>query len=415
MVSFSFYDEQIDNYIYQIRTGTSLGNFITATYRVLNSSQSSNYYMQDVRTYYYDSELGEWVFNVADTRGTRAIGFLGLKGSINTIVYSTRDIYTDFKTLGYNRNCRFLLSGRFRNENPFDEFFQEEHLEQLGYEEGDDILRLKYAEDNHALFVIKDSTSPLVSGFLSSPSDYCKLTPTGTLKGLEYKAGAYTEVSTLNYVKSIHLPFDDYVLYSTLDITYQGRLMRAKDCYITGTRDEFVSILPESIQIKEPFEFEVQTNPVGLEVNPVTNLPETYEKVGLGVAQFRAGNSYPYEYYFEMIDLVGEWARQPLPPKQTIAQFYDGNNCRIVYQSGEKECQMLTFTMEEDCHVYWGDRSYGYWYFTDKNKASNFMLYPLTKEGIGEGTSITWYDTSSSYKYLKGMEMKKPLLQTDPR
>ena len=92
------------------------------------------------------------------------------------------------------------------------------------------------------------------------------------------------------------------------------------------------------------------------------------------------------------------WNTPPLPPKQTVANFYDGNQYRIVYQFKENEYKMLTFNMEEGCQVYWGNSSYGRWFFSDKTKASNFMLYPLTVEGIGEGVAVTW--NSSSYDYL---------------
>ena len=91
------------------------------------------------------------------------------------------------------------------------------------------------------------------------------------------------------------------------------------------------------------------------------------------------------------------WNTPPLPPKQTVANFYDGNQYRIVYQFKENEYKMLTFNMEEGCKIYWGSLSYGEWYFSDRNKASNFMLYPLTVDGIGEGVSVFW---NSSYNHL---------------
>lgn len=398
LVSFSFYNEKEASYTYQIRTETSLGNFITGVARQSGNSGNTGYYMYDVRTFYYDLPSQQWVLDVVNSRSNIANSSVGLRGSSKHIIYSTRDVYTSGLTIGYNKDSRFLLSGRFRNDTPFDEFFNESHLAQLGYETGDDLLRVKYADNNHLLYVIKGSTSPLKA--IYSSTYYYNLTISGRFKGLQCKDGVYTETTNSQPAASKTLSFDDYVLYSTLDITFQDRLMRIKDHYVVGTRDEIISVSPESIQIKEPFEFEVQTNPTGLAVNALIELPEVYDTVGFEVEQFRAGNSYPYEHYFETIDLVGEWARQPLPPKEVVAQFYDGNNCRIVYQSGENECQMLTFTMEEDCHVYWGNSLYGYWHFSDKNKASNFMLYPLTKEGIGEGTSITWHNTSSSYNYL---------------
>lgn len=393
LVSFSFYNEKVGSYTYEVRTNNTLGVFIKEVRRTSGSSGNTGFYMYDVRTHYYDAELGEWVFYETNTRTKGIASFLGLKGSLNTIVYATRDVYYSSSTMR-PKDSRFLLSGRFRNENPFDEFFQEEHLTQLGYEDGDDILRVKYADDNHLLFVIKDSTSPLKA--IYSSTYYYNLTISGTLNGLQYNGGNYTEVSSLQHVASQTLPFDDYVLYSTLDITFQDRLMRMKDYYVVGTRDEIISVLPESIQIEEPFEFEVQTNPTGLAVNTLIELPEVYDTVGVEVAQFQAGNSYPYEHYFENVDLIEKWDKFPLPPKQTVANFYDGNNCRIVYQSGENECKMLTFTMEEDCQVYLGSTSHGYWYFSDRTKASNFMFYSLTKEGIGEGTSVTWNSSTTS-------------------
>ena len=396
LVSFSFYDEKVGNYFYQIQANNSLDHFITWSYRSTGTSASSlSYYMYDMRLYYYDLSTNKWVLDVVATKSSTATSSIGLKGSINTIIYSTRDIYTNPSVIGYKKDSRFLLSGRFRNDTPFDEFFNESHLTQLGYETGDDILRVKYADNNHLLFVIKGSTSPLKA--IYTGSDYYNLTINGTVNGLQCADGVYTEVSTLNHVASRTLPFDDYVLYSTLDITFQDRLMRIKDHYVTGVRDEIVSISPETIQIKEPFNFEVQTNPTGLEVKSLLELPETYDIVRDEIVQFQAGNSYPYEHHFETVDLIGEWARRPLPPKQTVANFYDGNQYRIVYQFKENEYKMLTFNMEEGCKIYWGSLSYGEWYFSDRNKASNFMLYPLTVDGIGEGVSVFW---NSSYNHL---------------
>lgn len=397
LVSFSYYNEKVDNYTYQIHAYNSLDHFIIGSYRITGTSTSlSSYYMYDVRTYYYDLSTNKWVLDVVATQSRTATSSIGLKGSVNTIVYSTRDIYTSSSVIGYKKDSRFLLSWRFRNDTPFDEFFNESHLEQLGYEDGDGILRVKYADNDHALFVIKGSTTPIKATYSSSLYHY--LTTTGTLKGLQCKDGVYTEVTSIATVNSRTLAFDGYVLYSTLDITCQDRLMRSKDHYVTGTRDEIVSVSTEPIQIKEPFRFDVQTNPTGLEVKSILELPETYDVIRDEVVQLQAGNSYPYEYHFETVDLIGEWVRRPLPPKKTVANFYDGNQYRIVYQFKENEYKMLTFNMEEGCQLYWGDSTYGRWFFSDKTKASNFMLYPLTVEGIGEGVAVTWY--SSSYDYL---------------
>lgn len=394
LVSFSFYDDKIGSTVYQVKTETSLGNFITGASAV-SGGTGNGQVLYDVRTYYYDKIIAQWVLAEVNTRTSTATSIAGLKGSVNNIVYATRDIYTSSSAM-YKKDPRLLLSGRFRNESPFDEFFQEEHLNRLGYENGDDLLRVKYANDNHLLFVIKGSTSPLKA--IYSGSYYYNLTLTGTVKGLQCQNGVYTEVSSLAHVGSKTLAFDDYVLYSTLDITHQDRLMRVKDHYVVGTRDEIVSVSPDPIQIKEPPVFKAQTNPDGLPVRRLIESPESYDVIKEELVQLQAGNSYPYEHWFETVDLVGEWARRPLPPKKTVANFYDGNAYRIVFQHKETEYRMLTFNMEEGCNIYWANSSYGYWYFSDKTKASNFIIYPLTPDGVGEGVSVDWH--SSSYNYL---------------
>ena len=407
LVSFSFYDDKIGSTVYQVKTETSLGNFITGASAV-SGGTGNGQVLYDVRTYYYDKIIAQWVLAEVNTRTSTATSIAGLKGSVNNIVYATRDIYTSSSAM-YKKDPRLLLSGRFRNESPFDEFFQEGHLNQLGYETGDDILRVKYADNNHLLFVIKGSTSPLKA--IYSGSYYYNLTLTGTVKGLQCQNGVYTEVSSLAHVGSKTLAFDDYVLYSTLDITHQDRLMRVKDHYVVGTRDEIVSVSPDPIQIKEPPVFKAQTNPDGLPVRRLIESPESYDVIKEELVQLQAGNSYPYEHWFETVDLIGEWVRRPLPPKQTVANFYDGNQYRIVYQFKENEYKMLTFNMEEGCKIYWGNLSYGEWYFSDRSKASNFMLYPLTVDGIGEGVRVGWssstgsiLDYSASRAYQRNVE-----------
>lgn len=94
---------------------------------------------------------------------------------------------------------------------------------------------------------------------------------------------------------------------------------------------------------------------------------------------------------------LDDWDSYPIPSRKEVANFYDGNNYRIVFISGIDTYKMLTFSMEEGCRVYWENTSYGRWYFTDKNKASNFLLYDLTEAGIGEATSVTWASSSSNY------------------
>lgn len=94
---------------------------------------------------------------------------------------------------------------------------------------------------------------------------------------------------------------------------------------------------------------------------------------------------------------MDDWDTLPLPARKEVANFYDGNNCRIVYQKSASAYAMLTFTMEEGCNVYWGSSNYGYWYFTDKTKASNFLFYELTKDEIGQPSTVTWMSSSSNY------------------
>ena len=129
LVSFSFKKNKEGSYTYQIRTGTSLGNFITAVARSSGSSSNTGYYMHDVRTFYYDLPSHQWVLDVVNTRSGLAKSTVGLKGSSRHIIYSTRDVYTSNSTIGYNKDTRLLLSGRFRNDTPFDEFFNQAHLE----------------------------------------------------------------------------------------------------------------------------------------------------------------------------------------------------------------------------------------------------------------------------------------------
>lgn len=99
----------------------------------------------------------------------------------------------------------------------------------------------------------------------------------------------------------------------------------------------------------------------------------------------------------EMAFSLDEWDTLPLPPKQTIVNFYDGNDCRIIYQKTATTYIMLTFNMAKDNKVYWGVTNYGRWYFLDKATASDFKVYELSVDGIGEATSVTWHSSNTSY------------------
>ena len=397
MVSFSFYDEKVGSYNYQVRISTTPGDFISGTYRKSGSSNTT-YYLYGIHAYYYDALLNEWVFYSVRSRGNSLSSFLNLKGSATNIVFSTRDIYTNSSTIGYKKDSRIPLSGYFEETTFEDEIFNIDHLTSLGFEAGDDILRLKYADNHHALFVIKGSTASLKAGYYTSSSYYYFLTVNGTLSGLECKDGTYSAVSALKKPSVMNIKFDDYVVFSTLDITYEGRLMRMKNYYGDIVRDEILSISPTQIQIERPFEFEAETNPAGLPLIPLDTLSETYDSLGSYVSTFIAGNSKPYIHFYESVDTIGKWGRWPLPSKETVAQFYDGNHYRIIYQTlADRTCKMLTFNLEDDCKIYWSTSTTSNWYFTDKTKASNFKLYELSKDGIGSKTEITWYSSNANY------------------
>ena len=401
LITFSFFDEKVGSYFYQIRTYTTLSDFVRQTARSTGSSSSSGINMLGVNSYYYDATTSEWILYGVRSRATSVKSFLGLKGGPENIVFSTRDLYSEVTSLSYNKDGRIILSSRFTEDEGrlFNGVFQKEHLDQLGYESGDHILRLWYNEDNEALFVIKGATTPLKA--LITSTYYYHLTTDGTLNGLEYKSGTYISTTTIVRGQTNTLAFDDYVKYSTLDIAYEDRLLRVSDYYGEGERDQILSISPDQIQIESSYTFEAKTIPAGLE--PVLldkNLPQIYNDSGSYVTSFTAGNSRPFTHFYEAADLIGKWGRWPLPEKFEVASFYDGNSYRIVYQTAyDRTCKMLTFNMDEGCQIHWSGSS-GYWYFTDKTKASNFKLYTLSKEGIGAGKDITWHSTSSSSKYL---------------
>lgn len=314
LVIYSYYNEVVDRYTYQVRTGTALGSFVTACAQYSGSSSNSSYVMYDQRVYYYDNASEAWVLKSNSTKvgtvGKITIGDEVLQGSAETIIFSTRDIYIDTtKVVGYQKDYRFLLSGRKRLKSPLDDIFTEEHLNQLGYEAGDHILRIA-TNTYEGLYVLKRvETTSMAAGYSSSSSSYLSLTlPTcESVTGLRYtkSSGAYTNVTSLFTQSSSSLMIDDYVVYSTLDLTFNNRLMRLRDHYATGVRDEILSIQPDEIAAEEIPVFTGETTPAGLEITPVIpyeeaiNPDKSTENV---ILTFRAGNAYPYEHEILMVN-----------------------------------------------------------------------------------------------------------------
>ena len=323
LVVYSYYDEVDGRYTYQVRSGTTLGSFITGCAQSSGSSSNSNYVMYDQRVYYYDNTTATWVLSSNHTKkGTVTkitIGDEVLQGSADTVIFSTRDIWTGNRDIGYQKDYRFLLSSRKRIESPFDAVFTEEHLGQLGYEAGDHILRL--ATNTHeALYVLKGvEEASMEVGYTSSSSSYLSLTfpACEAIAGLRYatSSGAYTDITTVITQSSTSVMVDDYVVYSTLDLTFNGRLMRLRDHYVTGTRDEILSIQPDEIMTEETPIFTGETSPSGLEITPVIPYEEAInpdkptEDV---VLTFRAGNAYPYDKSFKIV------AKKILPKSLTV-------------------------------------------------------------------------------------------------
>lgn len=313
LVVYSYYDEVYRSYTYQVLTGTTIGHFVTDCCRYSGSSVNSGYVMYDQRVYYYDSTSEAWVLNSNSTKsGTVTkitIGDESLQGSADTIIFSTRDIWTGNKKLGYKKDYRFLLSSRKRIESPFDDVFTEEHLEQLGYKAGDHILRLA-TNAYEAVYVLKgvEATSMAV-GYSSSSSSYLSLTfpACESIAGLCYaiSSGAYTNITTCITQNSSSLLLDDYVVYSTLDLTFNGRLLRLRDDYVTGVRDEILSIQPDSISFEETPTFTGQTSPEGLEIEAVIPFEDVINPDNLQesvILTFRAGNAYPYNHEILMVN-----------------------------------------------------------------------------------------------------------------
>lgn len=312
LVVYSYYNEVDGKIIYQVRSGTTLGSFVTGCAQFSGSS-NSNYVMYDQRVYYYDNTTATWVLSSNHTKkGTVTkitIGDEVLQGSADTIIFSTRDIWTGNRDIGYKKDYRFLLSGRKRNDSPLGGVFTEEHLEQLGYEAGDHIVRL--ATNTHeALFVLKgvEATSMAV-GYSSSSSNYLYLTLPAceSVAGLRYtkSSGDYANNAGLIMQSSASLMLDNYVVYSTLDLTFNDRLMRLRDDYVTGIRDEILSIQPDSISFEETPTFTGQTSPEGLEIEAVIPFEDVINPDNLQesvILTFRAGNAYPYEHEILMVN-----------------------------------------------------------------------------------------------------------------
>ena len=307
LISYSFYNEKDGVDFMQIRSGTNLGNFITGCYKVSGSSSNSGYYMYDSRVYYYDLASNEWVLVSNHTKKNTAskitIGEEELKGSAETIIFSTRDIWTANKYIGHAKDYRLLLSGRKRVESPLDDIFTEEHLNQLGYQSGDHLLRMTTSAYD-CLYVFKGVTATsIATSYVSTSSNYLSLTfPTcESVRGLCYtiSSATYSESTTIYNEKKTTCMFDDYVTFSTLDITFNNRLMRLKDDYVTGVRDEILSIDQTSIDFSTIPTFTGQTSPEGLEIETVIPFEDVINPDNIQesvIFTFRAGNAYPYEH-----------------------------------------------------------------------------------------------------------------------
>lgn len=313
LVVYSYYNEIDGKNTYQVRSGTTLGSFITGCALFSGSSSNSNYVMYDQRVYYYDNTTATWVLSSNSTKkGTVVkitIGDEVLQGSADTVIFSTRDIWTGNKDIGYKKDYRFLLSGRQRHDSPLGGVFTEEHLEQLGYEAGDHIVRLA-TNTYEALYVLKgvEDTS-IAAGYSSSSSNYLSLTfpACQSIAGLRYaiSSGAYTNITTCITQSSASLMIDDYVVFSTLDLTFNGRLMRLRDHYVTGVRDEILSIQPDSISFEELPTFTGQTSPEGLEIEAVIPFEDVINPDNIQesiILTFRAGNAYPYNHEILMVN-----------------------------------------------------------------------------------------------------------------
>lgn len=307
-ISYSFYNEKDGSYHMQIRSGTTQGNFITACAKALNASSNTGFYMYDVRAYYYDLTNSVWVLaynhSKKNTVAKITVGEEVLTGSAETVIFSTRDIWTSNRDIGYAKDYRFLLSGRKRVESPFDdEIFNREHLDQLGYEAGDDILRIKLANEDEGLYVLKGATSPIVATYTSSSSSTMTLTlpSEAVVTGLRYTASdqGYKENSAV--LTNSTPGFDQYVVFSTLDIVFDERLMRIKDHYLEdGVRDQILSVSPDEFNPEslDSITFEGVTVPDSLEVTPVIPLETALNPAKESkevILTFVAGNAHPLE------------------------------------------------------------------------------------------------------------------------
>lgn len=309
-ISYSFYNEKDGSYHMQIRSGTTQGNFITACAKALNSSSNTGFYMYDARAYYYDLANSAWVlaYNHPKTKTVTKItvGDEVLTGSAETVIFSTRDIWTGNKVIGYDKDYRFLLSGRKRVESPFDdETFDKEHLDQLGYEAGDDILKLTSSSGDSYLYVLKGANfSPITATYSSSSSSTMRLNlPEAVVTGLRYTASTqeYNEYTFIPTNSSVTHSFDQYVVFSTLDIVFDERLMRIKDHYLEdGVRDQILSVSPDEFNPEslDSITFEGVTVPDSLEVTPIIPLETALNPAKESkevILTFVAGNAHPLE------------------------------------------------------------------------------------------------------------------------
>lgn len=307
-ISYSFYNEKDGTYHMQIRSGTTQGNFITACAKALNASSNTGFYMYDVRAYYYDLTNSVWVLaynhSKKNTVAKITVGEEVLTGSAETVIFSTRDIWTSNRVIGYAKDYRFLLSGRKRVESPFDdEIFNREHLDQLGYEAGDDILRIKLANEDEGLYVLKGATSPIVATYTSSSSSTMTLTlpSEAVVTGLRYTASdqGYKENSAV--LTNSTPGFDQYVTFSTLDIVFDERQMRIKDHFLEdAVRDQILSISPDEFNLEslDSITFEGVTVPDSLEVTPIIPLETALNPAKESkevILTFVAGNAHPFE------------------------------------------------------------------------------------------------------------------------
>lgn len=90
------------------------------------------------------------------------------------------------------------------------------------------------------------------------------------------------------------------------------------------------------------------------------------------------------------------WETLPLPSRQTIANFWDGNPYKMVYQTGRNAYGLLTFKKAEETKVCFCSPTYGYVGFSERDGSRDFKYYPLTASGIGNLVEVGWQTSSTN-------------------